>query len=98
MSAVNHFCSGYLDDNKTDNDHVRVNDDVENPYGSMYGTSMAAPCAAGVIALWLQANPKLSVAEVMDILKTTAYHDEFTDKKLEFERARFGNGKISAVR
>ncbi len=98
VSAVNHFNSRYTNDNNACSTSVRVNNDVLNPYGNMSGTSMATPCVAGIIAMWLQANPKLSVAEVMDILKTTAIHDEFTDKKLEFERARFGNGKISAVR
>lgn len=36
------------------------------------GTSMAAPVTTGVIALWLQANPNLSVADVREILRHTS--------------------------
>lgn len=62
-------------------------------WGVMSGTSMAAPTVAGIIALWLQANPKLSVADVKDILAQTARHDRFTAAKAD----QFGpNGKIDA--
>ena len=64
-------------------------------WGMMSGTSMAAPTVAGIIALWLQANPNLSVAEAMDILSKTAVHDAYTDGP---KSARFGpNGKIDAM-
>ena len=36
------------------------------------GTSMAAPVTTGIIALWLQANPNLSVADVRDIIAHSA--------------------------
>jgi serine protease AprX len=41
-------------------------------YTTMSGTSMAAPHAAGIIALMLEANPLLSPAEVKSILEQTA--------------------------
>ncbi|PLR87092.1 S8 family serine peptidase [Bacillus sp. V33-4] len=41
-------------------------------YTTMSGTSMAAPHAAGIIALMLDANPLLSAKEVKDILQKTA--------------------------
>ena len=63
-------------------------------WGVMSGTSMAAPTVAGIIALWLQANPNLSVADVKGIIAQTAIKDRFTMAKPN----RFGpNGKIDAM-
>ena len=41
-------------------------------YGSMNGTSMAAPEVAGVVAMMCSVNPELSVEEVRKILQDTA--------------------------
>lgn len=67
---------------------------VDYKWGHMSGTSMATPAAAGIIALWLQADPTLTVADVRNILKETADYDEFC----EAEPARVGVGKINALR
>jgi len=95
VSAVNHYSSTYTNDNNASADHVRVNDDSDNPYGNMAGTSMAAPCVAGIVALWLQADPTLSVADVKRLLKETAIQDEYTMD--EEGKAHFGNGKVNAL-
>lgn len=42
----------------------------------MQGTSMSSPFCAGVIALWLEANPTLGVEDVRTIIKETATKDE----------------------
>ena len=64
-------------------------------WGVMSGTSMAAPTVAGIIALWLQADPTLTVARVKDILAQTAIHDHYTSGR---NHDRFGaNGKIDAM-
>lgn len=39
---------------------------------SQRGTSMASPLAAGVFALWLQADPTLTIERVREIAQTTA--------------------------
>jgi uncharacterized repeat protein (TIGR01451 family) len=41
-------------------------------YGVKQGTSMAAPHVAGVVALMLQADPTLTVAEIEEILSSSA--------------------------
>ena len=57
------------------------------------GTSMSCPNAAGIIALWLQANPMLTVNQIRKIVSATADNDEFTTAS----PARFGAGKINAL-
>lgn len=62
------------------------------PYTNMSGTSMACPTVSGIIALWLQANPKLTLADVKDVLANSCDNDEFTAK----DPIRWGYGKINA--
>jgi len=61
-------------------------------YACLDGTSMACPTVSGIIALWLQANPKLTLADVKDVLANSCDTDEFTAKN----PARWGYGKINA--
>ena len=46
---------------------------------SCAGTSQASPHVAGIIALWLQANPKLTTEQVKEILAKTAVPSESTE-------------------
>lgn len=50
-------------------------DSRKHYWGGQCGTSMAAPMAAGVFALWLQANPTLNVHEIRDIAQASARRD-----------------------
>lgn len=64
---------------------------VEYPYCPDLGTSMSAPVVTGAIALWLQANPSLSTADVRDIIKNTSYHDGYMTGD---NSNRWGYGKL----
>lgn len=63
---------------------------VEYPYCPDLGTSMSAPVVTGAIALWMQANPALSTADVRRILKNTSYRDAYVASDLN----RWGYGKL----
>lgn len=100
VSAVNayHTSDGYMDDAMANYGMYRVNSNTTNPYGSMEGTSMATPVAAGIVALWLQAaqsvGKQLTTADVKDLMKTTAITDRWTSGD---NASHFGNGKIDAL-
>lgn len=66
----------------------------DNYWGIMQGTSMATPLAAGVIALWLEADPTLTVAEAREIAMSTAVKDEAVTKG---NPAQWGAGKLDAL-
>lgn len=63
------------------------------PWCAKSGTSMATPCAAGIVALWLQANPQLSPENVKEIIKTTSRKPE---ESLEYPNNIYGYGLIDA--
>ena len=56
------------------------------------GTSMAAPCMAGIVALWLQADPTLTPSRIRQLLAETAVNDDFTLAA----PAKVGAGKVDA--
>ena len=108
VSAVNHYDTdgdlSYLNGNSAQYGFYRVNRDTSNPYGSMEGTSMATPAAAGIVALWLQAANTdagkvkypngLTINDVKEIMKETAITDSYTSGA---HASHFGNGKIDAL-
>ena len=103
VAGVNHnHTSGsysYMNDNMAEYNMYRVNSNTSNPYGSMEGTSMATPCAAGIVALWLQAAQEvgkdLTVNDIKEIMKETAINDSYTTTGAN--ASHFGNGKIDAL-
>lgn len=64
-----------------------------NYWASMMGTSMASPHVAGAIALWLEADPNLTMAEIKDIIAQTAVKDEAV---LKADPVQAGAGKFDA--
>ena len=63
------------------------------PYSSMSGTSMSCPTVSGIIALWLQACPTLTLDEIKEVLAATSRNDEFT----AVNPIKWGYGKIDAA-
>ena len=57
------------------------------------GTSMASPIVAGVIALWLQAKPDLTPAEIKEVLSMTCRHPTSDE---DYPNIRYGYGEIDA--
>ena len=62
-------------------------------YGANAGTSMSAPCVAGILALWLEADPTLTQEQLKDLIAHTSTTDHFVSQCPE----RWGNGKINAL-
>lgn len=50
-----------------------IGEPLDPNFGTIGGTSMAAPTVAGIVALLLQADPTLTPAEVEDVLEDTAH-------------------------
>lgn len=100
VSAVNHYhtTNGYVDDYYASNGRYCVNGDLNNPYGNNEGTSMAAPVAAGIVALWLQAGLEagktMTTSYIKEVMQETAIHDTFTEGT---NAIHFGQGKIDAL-
>lgn len=59
------------------------------------GTSMAAPVVTGAVALWLQAKPTLTPAEVLDVIAHTSRQ---VDSSLTYPNNRYGYGEIDVYR
>lgn len=63
-------------------------------YWQMMGTSMSSPVAAGIVALWLEADPDLTVVDVTEIMQKTAIKDDHYNEGNN--SVREGAGRIDA--
>lgn len=93
ISSVNGYYSSYTD-KSTGLPAYLEGDDRTYQWDLMQGTSMASPFAAGVFALWLEADPTLTSAEIKDILKTTSIRDSYVTGE---DPAKWGAGKLDAL-
>lgn len=65
------------------------------PWFSDSGTSLSTPVTAGTIALWLQANPRLTPHDVREILARTCRHPE---PSLSYPNNVYGHGELDGYR
>ena len=73
------------------NNIVSLDNENNNGYAIKAGTSMAAPCVAGIMALMLEKNPDLTPSDICRIIETTA--TKLSDKK----NNDTGSGVIDAL-
>lgn len=71
-----------------------------NWYYLSQGTSMSCPHAAGIVTLWMQAKPTLTVNEIKEIMKATCVNDDFTTNEAKIPSGNMvqaGWGKIDCL-
>ena len=98
QNIVSAYSSFYLESNPHASD---ISSDIRHfQYGdrtyawnSNAGTSMASPVVAGIIALWLQANPRLTPADCLSIFSRSCTHH---DPSLTYPNNVYGYGEIDA--
>ena len=94
ISSMSHYYekAGYTDEAATS--AVVPTTSRKDSFGWAMGTSMASPHVAGAIALWLEADPDLTLNDVKEIIAQTAHKDQYTD--LEPDQVKVGAGKFDA--
>jgi len=95
VSAVNSYSTKYDENNSSTVLKVEKGSTAWY-FAAMQGTSMATPMTTGIIALMLQANPKLGPEQVKQILKDGARRDSYTYDIPPEGSNKWGWGKIDA--
>lgn len=108
ISAANnwdqeHFVSGQPGQPKQD-DAVLISNTEKNGRNNWYyltqGTSMSCPHTAGIVTLWMQAKPTLTVNEIKEMMKATCVNDEFTTTEAmipSHNKVQAGWGKVDCL-
>ena len=94
VAGINRYDAEWFMD--ADYRYSLICEDTDQPLGCMQGTSMSAPCVAGIVALYLQAaqsvDKTLKTDDIRDIFAHSAITDQYTDQ------SNFGAyGKINAL-
>ena len=69
-------------------------DGTSYPYYANQGTSMSAPVVTGAVAMMLEMNPSLGVADVREVLKRTSTRDVYVESG---DPSRWGYGKSNVA-
>jgi len=105
VSSISRFDSSYDFSGGTFNQYANYADVVSGltsgtntwRFAAMQGTSMSSPMVAGIIALWLQAKPNLTVAQIKTILQNTSITDSDTGTGSAIPNNTWGRGRIDAL-
>jgi hypothetical protein len=97
-TAVSSFTTNYSPSGTSSNNTVSAQSFGSKTYYNceFIGTSASSPMAAGIVALMLEANPKLTPVQVHDIVAQTAIKDAYTGSIPAGGNNDWGNGKINA--
>lgn len=97
VDIISACARGYIENNPDIKELVAksTHNGESYPWTANSGTSMSTPMVAGVIALWLQANPQLTPTDVLDVLAHTSSHP---DESLSYPNNLYGYGLINAYR
>lgn len=98
QNIVSAYSSFYIESNPNAGD---INSNVRHfkhngrtyAWNASGGTSMSAPVVTGVIALWLQANPRLTPQDCLDIMARTCMRH---DTAMDYPNNTYGHGQIDA--
>lgn len=94
-SAINKYNTDYSDPNGPwVVGSVQFNGATEY-YATMQGTSMSSPAVAGVMALWLQANPYLTSSQAHQLIHNSGLTDAYTGSIPSTGSNTWGWGKIN---
>jgi subtilisin family serine protease len=76
LSALNHYAENQYKQSMFTDTLLTTSSASDQHYkmAAMSGTSMSTPVVSGVIALWLQANPTLTTAQVKEVMAKTSHH------------------------
>lgn len=99
-NIISSYSSYYIEANPNASD---VNSDVEHfdyngrtyAWNANTGTSMATPVVAGAVALWLQANPKLTTDDVIKIISKTS---RLPEAGMDYPNNKYGHGEIDVYK
>jgi len=101
VSAYNNFVNESYEQYLVDETIGMLDTEYEAANGGYFallsqtGTSMSAPAVTGTIALWMQADPTLTVERIKEVI---AYSSRRPDADLTYPNNEYGYGEIDAYR
>ncbi len=96
ISALNRYYTKGRDTSKYSATVKSATTDPDAYYGNMMGTSMATPFMTGVVALWLEANPGLTIDDIHKIVEASSIKDDIYHQS-PLNATKLGAGRVDAL-